>query len=51
MLFEKLKLSIKSYKDFPKDGIIFRDFLPILEDQSLFNELIQEMARNTRWHL
>ena len=49
MISEKLKLSIKSYKDFPKDGIVFRDFLPILEDQCLFNELIQEMSRNSKW--
>ena len=49
MITEKLKLSIKNYKDFPKDGIVFRDFLPILQDQILFKELIQEMSRNAKW--
>ena len=49
MISEKLKLSIKSYKDFPKEGIIFRDFLPVLQDPSLFKELIKAMAENKKW--
>ncbi len=49
MISEKLKLSIKSYKDFPKEGIIFRDFLPVLQEPSLFKELIKAMAENKKW--
>tara|TARA_B100000579_G_scaffold426857_2_gene434661 strand:- start:273 stop:791 length:519 start_codon:yes stop_codon:yes gene_type:complete len=49
VISEKLKLSIKSYKDFPKEGIIFRDFLPVLQEPSLFKELIKAMAENKKW--
>ncbi len=41
---EKIKSSIKSYPDFPKKGILFRDVLTILKDPNLFNELIQEIS-------
>ncbi len=49
MISNKLKLSIKSYKDFPKKGIIFRDFLPILQEPTLFKELIDAMSENKKW--
>ena len=40
----KLKLAIDSYKDFPKEGIVFRDVLPILRDPDIFSELIIQMS-------
>jgi len=44
MLEEKLKLAIKSYPNFPIEGIVFKDLLPILENPSLFSELIKTMS-------
>ena len=42
--YNKLKLAIDSYKDFPKEGIIFRDVLPILGNPKIFSDLIKEMS-------
>ena len=39
-----LKNYIKSYKNFPSQGIIFRDALGILQETEIFNELIVEMS-------
>lgn len=44
MLEQELKKFIKSYQDFPKNGILFRDFTPILRNPTLFDSLINEMA-------
>ena len=41
---EKLNQYIKSYVDFPKKGIIFRDALGILQEPEIFNELIEKMS-------
>ena len=49
VLTEQLKDYIDSYKDFPKEGIIFRDFLPIFQKPSLYKELIQRMSQNNIW--
>jgi len=35
---------IKSYNDFPKKNILFRDVFPILTKPKLFSELINKMA-------
>ena len=35
---------IKSYKDFPTEGIVFRDILGILQDTKIFNDLILKMS-------
>ena len=40
----KLKLAVDSYKNFPKEGIVFRDVLPILRDPDIFSYLIKEMS-------
>ena len=40
----KLKLLIDSYKDFPQEGIVFRDVLPILGNPETFSYLINEMS-------
>ncbi len=39
-----LKDYIKSYIDFPKKGIFFRDILPILEEPKVFQNLIKNMS-------
>ena len=46
---EQLKDYINSYKDFPKEGIVFRDFLPIFQKPDLYKELIQRMSQNNIW--
>ena len=46
MLADELKRTIKSYSDFPKPGILFRDISPILLNPSLFEKLISSIARN-----
>ena len=42
----KLELAIDSYKDFPIEGIVFRDVLPILKNPEIFNYLINKMSSN-----
>lgn len=39
-----LKSRIRSVQDWPKQGIIFRDITPVLEDKRLFQFLIDELA-------
>ena len=43
-LSSRLGSLIKTYKDFPREGILFRDLLPVFEEPSVFSELIEEMA-------
>ena len=40
----KLKSVIDSYEDFPQEGIVFRDVLPILRNPDIFSDLINKMA-------
>jgi len=40
----KLELAIDSYKNFPQEGIVFRDVLPILRSPDIFSELINNMS-------
>ena len=40
----KLKSVIDSYEDFPQEGIVFRDVLPILRNPDIFSDLINEMS-------
>ena len=47
MLSERLKISIKDYPDFPKDGIIFKDISPILANPELFSDLIDKISTYT----
>ena len=44
ILENKIKSSLKSYADFPKKGILFRDVLTILKDPFLFSELIEKIS-------
>ena len=44
ILENRIKSSIKSYPDFPKKGILFRDVLTILKEPFLFSELIEKIS-------
>jgi len=41
-----LKEKISEYPDFPKKGILFRDFSPILKDPSAMSYVIDEFAKH-----
>ena len=43
---DDLKNYIKSYRNFPSQGIIFRDALGILQETDIFNKLIINMSSN-----
>ena len=43
---EKLENLIKTYNDFPKKGIAFKDLLGIIQDSEIFRELILRMSLN-----
>ncbi len=44
MLSTQLKELIGTYPDFPKQGIVFRDLLPVFAHPKLYSELINAMA-------
>ena len=44
MLGKRLNSIIKSYPNFPINGVLFKDLLPILENPELFSELIEKMS-------
>ena len=41
---KKLESLIKTYNDFPKKGIAFKDILGIIQDTEVFRELIHKMS-------
>ncbi|MCP4521558.1 MAG: adenine phosphoribosyltransferase [Cytophagales bacterium] len=43
---ERIKSSIRDIKDFPKEGIIFKDITPILSDVSLSNDIVEEFVKS-----
>ena len=43
---KKLENLIKTYNDFPKKGIAFKDVLGIIQDSEVFRELILKMSSN-----
>ncbi len=46
---QKLRESIRDVKDFPKEGIVFKDITPIMMDPKLSNEVVEhlyEMYKN-----
>ncbi len=45
MLEQKLKDVIAGYEDFPKEGILFRDIMPILQNHQLFKDLIEYISK------
>ena len=46
MLQDEIKNTIKDYPNFPKDGIIFKDILPIFENPELFEKVINSISGN-----
>ncbi|MFB1023239.1 MAG: adenine phosphoribosyltransferase [Vicingaceae bacterium] len=45
MLEKQIKDSIRDVKDFPKEGIIFKDITPILENPPLTKSITKEFVR------
>ena len=43
---KNLESLIKTYHDFPKKGIVFKDILGIIQDVEVFRELILKMSSN-----
>ena len=41
---KKLETLIKTYNDFPKKGIAFKDVLTIIQDSEVFKEQILKMS-------
>ena len=39
-----MKNALKFYKDFPKEGIVFVDIIPLLQDKKIFTQLIEEIG-------
>ena len=42
---DKIKNSIRDIKDFPKEGIVFKDITPILLDSQLCKEIVDEFVK------
>ena len=42
----KIKAAIRDVPDFPKPGIMFKDITPILEDQTLCNEIVDGFIKS-----
>lgn len=39
-----MKNALKFYKDFPTEGIVFVDIIPLLQDKKIFAQLIEEIS-------
>lgn len=46
MMEEKIKSAIRDVPDFPKEGIMFKDITPILEDSELTKLITEEFVKN-----
>ena len=44
IITEKIRNSIRDVQDFPKPGIVFKDITPILYDQGLVNDIVNEFV-------
>ena len=40
-----MKNTLKFYKDFPKEGIMFVDIIPFLQDKKIFKQLTDELGK------
>ncbi|MDR2191542.1 MAG: adenine phosphoribosyltransferase [Endomicrobium sp.] len=47
-LAEKLAASIRDIKDFPKEGIVFKDITPVLKNMALIGEIMDFFTDKTR---
>jgi len=45
MIREQIKATIRDVKDFPKEGIVFKDITPILENSELTAAITKEFVR------
>ena len=41
-----MKEVLKYYKDFPKEGIVFVDIIPFMQDKKIFTQLINTIGEN-----
>ncbi len=39
-----MKEALKFYKDFPKEGIVFVDIIPLMQDKHIFNQAIERLG-------
>ncbi len=39
-----MKEALKFYKDFPKEGIVFVDIIPLMQDKHIFNQAIEHLG-------
>tara|TARA_A100001035_G_C27729778_1_gene476197 strand:- start:494 stop:1012 length:519 start_codon:yes stop_codon:yes gene_type:complete len=46
MLSSEIDKILDNYPDFPKDGILFRDIMPLLREPKIFKDLIEEMSES-----
>ncbi|KAF8786956.1 Adenine phosphoribosyltransferase like protein [Argiope bruennichi] len=47
----KLKQAVGIYPDFPKKGIIFRDFFPLLRNPELFEDLLNVLEKYVKLNI
>jgi adenine phosphoribosyltransferase len=48
VLEERIKAGIRDIPDFPKDGIVFKDITPLLNNAELFGDVIRHFADRYR---
>lgn len=46
MALATMKQALKFYKDFPKEGIVFVDLIPLMQDKKIFGQVIDQIASN-----
>jgi adenine phosphoribosyltransferase len=52
MISERIQNAIRDVKDFPKEGIVFKDITPILEDAQLSSDVVKEFKRQVEaWNI
>lgn len=47
-LADRIRAAIRSYPDFPREGIRFRDVVPVFRDPDLFDDVLARMAGAAR---
>lgn len=48
MIEAKLKHVIRDFPNYPKEGILFKDISPILQDMDLYQEVVLEFAKQLK---
>lgn len=48
MIDQKIKTIVRDVKDFPKEGIIFKDITPILKEQELCTEIVEAFVEQLK---